>query len=229
MSKLYEETRDKQIVIDALETANIEMEMKWSTEDIQKHSSVIMAKIDAYNPLQIDGILELLEHNLGKPEDFEHLEFSDEIVSIEVVGDIDTVDLEVTGDHLFYANDILTHNSAYGNIDAGLESVADSLGIIQTADTAVLFIQNDQMKEMNQMIWKFAKNRNTGALDSVMVKADFPKMRFSDWDGDEEISNDSNAVMAQGINKIATAMPDLGMNNPTGMIAQLDVGKLNFD
>jgi len=121
------------------------------------------------------------------------------------------------------------NRGAYGNIDAGLESVADSLGIIQTADTAVLFIQNDQMKEMNQMIWKFAKNRNTGSLDSVMVKADFPKMRFSDWDGEDMVSNDSNAVMAQGINKIASSMPDLGLQNPTGMVAQMDVGQLNFD
>ncbi len=39
------------------------------------------------------------------------MEFKDKIVSIECIGEMDTVDIEVSGDHLFYANDILTHNS----------------------------------------------------------------------------------------------------------------------
>lgn len=121
------------------------------------------------------------------------------------------------------------NRSAYGNIDAGLESVADSLGIIQTADVAILFISSDQMKETNQMIWKFGKNRNTGQLDNIMVKTDFPKMRFTDWDGDDTINDSSMAVMDQGINGLNTQMPDLSLNSPTNMISQMDVGQLNFD
>ena len=39
----------------------------------------------------------------------------DEIVSIRKVGIRRTVDIEVDGDHLFFANGILTHNSASGD------------------------------------------------------------------------------------------------------------------
>lgn len=112
------------------------------------------------------------------------------------------------------------NRSAYGNLESGLESVADSLGIIQTADTAFIFVSNDQMKEMGQMIWKAVKNRNTGSLSSTMVKADFPHMRFSDWDGDGEISTGTNAVLS--------SMNNMDIMNPTGMISQLDVGMLDF-
>ena len=39
----------------------------------------------------------------------------DEIVSIKKIGIRKTVDLEVDGDHLFFCNGILTHNSAAGD------------------------------------------------------------------------------------------------------------------
>jgi intein/homing endonuclease len=39
------------------------------------------------------------------------IEFKDEILSIDPIGEMDTIDIEVSGDHLFYANGILTHNS----------------------------------------------------------------------------------------------------------------------
>jgi len=38
----------------------------------------------------------------------------DEIVSIKKVGVMTTIDIEVDQDHLFYCNNILTHNSAAG-------------------------------------------------------------------------------------------------------------------
>ena len=40
----------------------------------------------------------------------------DEIVSIKKIGSKTTVDIEVDGDHLFYCNGILTHNSAAGDV-----------------------------------------------------------------------------------------------------------------
>ncbi len=39
----------------------------------------------------------------------------DEIVSIKKIGIRKTIDIEVDGDHLFYCNGILTHNSASGD------------------------------------------------------------------------------------------------------------------
>ena len=48
----------------------------------------------------------------------------DEIVSIKKIGIRQTVDVEVDGDHLFFCNGILTHNSAAGDVaDISEESI----------------------------------------------------------------------------------------------------------
>jgi len=47
------------------------------------------------------------EHDL-KLDDFE----LDEIESIELMGEEDTIDITVDGTHMFFANDIYTHNSS---------------------------------------------------------------------------------------------------------------------
>lgn len=47
------------------------------------------------------------EHDL-KVTDYE----MDEIVNIEFIGDEDTIDITVDDTHMFYGNDIYTHNSA---------------------------------------------------------------------------------------------------------------------
>ena len=77
--------------------------------------------------------------------------FEDEILSIEEFGSIDTLDIEVSGDHLFYANGILTHNSAKGKNDAvGVEDVGEAYAISQTADWAGAIIQNDELRRMGK-------------------------------------------------------------------------------
>lgn len=48
----------------------------------------------------------------------------DEIVSIEKLGKRKTVDIEVTGNHLFYANGVLTHNS---NSDVDLTNTSECI------------------------------------------------------------------------------------------------------
>lgn len=58
----------------------------------------------------------------------------DEIVNIELVGDSPTIDITVEDTHMFFANDIYTHNSAHEEeiIQAG--NVADSYRKIMTGD-----------------------------------------------------------------------------------------------
>lgn len=48
------------------------------------------------------------------------------IVQIEEIGYSDAIDIEVSGNHLFYANDILTHNSS---TDIGLEDTSECIYI----------------------------------------------------------------------------------------------------
>jgi len=76
------------------------------------------------------------------------------------------------------------NRSAYGNMDAGMESVADSLGIVQTADTFFAILTSDQLKAENLALIKFLKNRNTGKLEVKTVAIDYPKMKFFDYDSD---------------------------------------------
>jgi hypothetical protein len=54
----------------------------------------------------------------------------DEIISIEELYEEEMIDIEVSGNHLFFANDILTHNS---NGDVDLTNTSESMGITHTA------------------------------------------------------------------------------------------------
>ena len=58
----------------------------------------------------------------------------DEIVSIDYIGLEDTIDINVSGDRLFYANEILTHNCAVDEIEFDHSHISGGLSKINTAD-----------------------------------------------------------------------------------------------
>ena len=74
----------------------------------------------------------------------EAIKYKDEIVSIEPVGELETVDISVTGDELFYCNGILTKNS---------------LGVAHTADCIFALISTEELQSLNQIMIKQLKNR----------------------------------------------------------------------
>ncbi len=76
------------------------------------------------------------------------------------------------------------NRGSFDNLESGLDSIADSLGVIQTADNVIALLSNPQLREMNQSLIKFLKNRNTGMLSSHLVETDFSTVRFSDLDED---------------------------------------------
>ena len=71
----------------------------------------------------------------------------DEIILIEEIGVVETIDIEVDGDHLFYANDILTHNSAINSSDYDHAHIGGGLSKIQTADNVIGIFTSRAMKE----------------------------------------------------------------------------------
>jgi len=77
------------------------------------------------------------------------------------------------------------NRGAYDNLESGLDSIADSLGVIQTADNVMALLSTGQLREMNQSLIKFLKNRNTGNLSSHLVETDFSTVRFTDLDEDQ--------------------------------------------
>ena len=83
------------------------------------------------------------EHNLN-PKYF----VLDEIESIELIGDLQTIDITVEGTHMFYANDIYTHNSGLEEDFVQANSISDSYKKIMTSDFVLSLMRNlvDKMK-----------------------------------------------------------------------------------
>jgi hypothetical protein len=92
--------------------------------------------------------------------------FNDEIISIEEIGYEDTIDIEVSDDHLFYANGILTKNS---------------MGLPMTADAMVAIIMPEQLRSQGLQIWKILKNRfGDVVFKKFGVRVDFSTCRYYD-------------------------------------------------
>ena len=102
-----------------------------------------------------------------------------EVISIEEVGDMNMIDIEVSGNHLFYANDILTHNSSS---DVGLEDTSESFGLPATADFMFALISTEELQDLSQIMVKQLKNRyaDPGNNRRFVVGVDRTKMRLYD-------------------------------------------------
>jgi hypothetical protein len=103
----------------------------------------------------------------------------DEIVSIEEVGMRDLIDIEVSGNHLFYANNILTHNS---NTDVGLEDTSESFGLPATADLMFALVSTEELEKLGQIMVKQLKNRYNDPTNNkrFIVGVDRAKMKLYD-------------------------------------------------
>jgi hypothetical protein len=85
---------------------------------------------------------------------------ADEIVSIELVGEMETIDITVDDTHMFYANDIYTHNSAINSARFDLSVISESLGKAQTADVILGLARTDENKREKKAQLIVLKNRN---------------------------------------------------------------------
>lgn len=78
---------------------------------------------------------------------------------------------------------------AFNNIEVGMDSISDSIGIVQTADTIIGILSTDALRERGECVWKFMKNRNSGVLKDIVLKVNFSKMRFEDFE-DSAVEDD---------------------------------------
>lgn len=95
------------------------------------------------------------------------IEFNDEIVSIEPIGMVETCDISVTGDNLFYCNGILTKNS---------------FGLPATSDFFFALITTEDLEKTGQLMVKQLKNR-WGSIDHpkrFIIGVDRAKMKLYD-------------------------------------------------
>ena len=101
------------------------------------------------------------------------------ILKIQEIDEREMIDIEVSGNHLFYANAILTHNS---NSDVDLTDTSESFGLPATADLMFALISTEDLEQMGQIMVKQLKNRyNDPTMNKrFVVGIDRAKMRLFD-------------------------------------------------
>jgi replicative DNA helicase len=104
------------------------------------------------------------------------------------------------------------NRTADGNVEVGMSSVADAIGIMQNADTAILILYNDQMDAMNQRVLKIVKSRSSEKGQSILVGIDFSKSQFIDLGSSGDISNYKDIINDENIQE-KTDEFDLGSFN----------------
>ncbi|SRR3989304_339876 len=116
----------------------------------------------------------------------------DEIMSIELIGEEETVDITVEDAHMFFANDIYTHNSSMNKDKFGLDTISESLGKAQTADIILGIARPDEDKVIKKATMMVLKNRNGEDGYSLRMIFDTSKI-------DIQIEDENNANIKSGI------------------------------
>lgn len=108
------------------------------------------------------------------------IDYNDPIVSLEEVGEKETIDISVSGDNLFYCNNILTKNS---------------FGLPQTADFMVALISSEELQDLGQFMVKQLKNRYSDPAINrrFVVGVDRSKMKLYnvEQEAQEDIIDDT--------------------------------------
>jgi hypothetical protein len=115
-----------------------------------------------------DVLIKLEEEKIYKNANSDSMiSYDDKIVSIEDVGVLDTIDISVSGDNLFYCNGILTKNS---------------FGVPATADLMIALISTEDLEKMGQIMIKQLKNRynDINLHKRFVVGIDRAKMKLYD-------------------------------------------------
>ena len=113
----------------------------------------------------------------------------DKIVSIKKIGIKKTIDITVSGDNLFYANNILTHNCGINSSDLDLTNTSESIGLPQTTDLMLALISTPELEELGQIMVKQLKNRyaDLNYYNKFVVGIDRNKMRIFDAEGSAQV------------------------------------------
>lgn len=95
------------------------------------------------------------------------IDYNDRIMAIEPMGELETVDISVSGDNLFYCNGILTKNS---------------FGLPATADLMFALISSEELEKLGQVMVKQLKNRysDVGTYKRFTVGIDRSRMKMYD-------------------------------------------------
>jgi len=111
----------------------------------------------------------------------------EKIVSIKEIDEIEMIDIEVDGDHYFYANDILTHNSSS---EPDMTSTAESFGLPATADFMAAIVVNEELIELDQYLFIQLKNRfkDLNTHKKFIVGVNRSRMRLHDVEAQAQVT-----------------------------------------
>ncbi len=114
--------------------------------------------------------------------------FYDEIISIECVGEIETIDINVSGNNLFFANNILTHNSGISDTDPGVDAIAEAISVLHTADFAISITRTEELDKLGQILFKQQKNRFGNKTEKLrfVVGVDLDKQKLFEVNNAEQ-------------------------------------------
>lgn len=105
----------------------------------------------------------------------------DKITEIIKHGYEDTIDIETDGNHLFFANGFLTHNSAVGLDELDHSNIAGGLSKINTADLVLGILTSNAMRERGEYALQILKARNsTGTGRKIPMLINENSMRIYD-------------------------------------------------
>lgn len=121
----------------------------------------------------------------------------DKIVCIEELDSSDAIDIEVSGNHLFYANDILTHNS---NSDVNITDTSESFALPATVDFMLALVTSEELEGLGQIMAKQLKNRYTdlGKCKRFVLGIDRTKMKLYDVEESAQDLMDDTPIMDKG-------------------------------
>ena len=111
------------------------------------------------------------------------------IVKIEEISEQEElIDISLTGNRLFYANGILTHNCGWGSSDLEMGDISESSGLAATVDMMLGIIATEEMKAQGTMMVKQLKNRYTDVSRNVRntFNVERSKMRMTNCE-DQQI------------------------------------------
>ena len=118
--------------------------------------------------------------------------FNDQIVSIKPVGKNKTIDITTDGNHLFLANDILTHNSSggYSTDDSiSMDNTSQSSSINMDADCLFALYQGKGDRQSGILHIKILKNRLGGFVDRTFIMmVDYNTLKITE--NEQGIEND---------------------------------------
>ena len=116
----------------------------------------------------------------------------DEIIEITECEElVETVDIHVSGNNLFYANHILTHNCGYNTDNPDLNTISESIGLAATADVIVSIFQNEEDRESNIIKIGMMKNRFGPRGNVCTMLMDYTTLTVTETDTNENTFEES--------------------------------------